>query len=189
MAAQFPPLETLPPYNEDGVGGMHVYIPGGRQPVAGLPPRLPLRALGRPRHARLRPSQAASANGGGYGKKLKDDYRRLYGSIVGFSGRGEMIPNKDSYCELHPDRVDRFGIPVLRFHWKWSDAERPRHATCKTPSARSWRRWGARPSARPPRDEEYGLNRGRDHPRGGDHADGRNPRTSALNAWCQAHDA
>ena len=61
--------------------------------------------------------------GGGYGKKLKDDYRRLYGSIVGFSGRGEMVPNKDSYCELDPQVVDRWGIPVLRFHWKWSDYE------------------------------------------------------------------
>jgi choline dehydrogenase-like flavoprotein len=34
-----------------------------------------------------------------------------------------MIPNADSYCELDPDTVDRWGIPVLRFHWKWSDHE------------------------------------------------------------------
>ena len=61
--------------------------------------------------------------GGGYGKTLKDDYRRLYGSFVGFAGRGEMIPNKDSYCEIDPVTVDRWGIPVLRFHWKWSDYE------------------------------------------------------------------
>lgn len=34
-----------------------------------------------------------------------------------------MIPNEKSYCELDPTAVDRFGIPVLRFHWEWSDHE------------------------------------------------------------------
>src|SRR5256885_6649944 len=62
-------------------------------------------------------------SGGGYGKQLKEDYRRYYGATIGFSGRGEMIPNDDSYCEIDPRTVDRWGIPVLRFHWKWSDHE------------------------------------------------------------------
>jgi len=31
---------------------------------------------------------------GGYGKQLKDDYRKYYGTVVGFSGPGEMIPNE-----------------------------------------------------------------------------------------------
>ena len=60
---------------------------------------------------------------GGYGTQLKNDYRRLYGATVGFAGRGEMIPNKDSYCEIDPHVVDKWGIPVLRFHFKWSDHE------------------------------------------------------------------
>jgi len=34
-------------------------------------------------------------SGGGYGKQLKDDYRRYYGATIGFSGRGEMIPNDE----------------------------------------------------------------------------------------------
>jgi choline dehydrogenase-like flavoprotein len=37
--------------------------------------------------------------------------------------RGEMIPNADSYCEVDPEVKDRFGVPVLRFHWKFSDHE------------------------------------------------------------------
>ena len=40
-----------------------------------------------------------------------------------FSGRGEMIPNDDCYAELDPKVKDKFGIPVLRFHWKWSEHE------------------------------------------------------------------
>ena len=36
----------------------------------------------------------------GYGSKLKDAIREEYGSVVHLSGRGEMIPNADSYCEI-----------------------------------------------------------------------------------------
>ena len=61
--------------------------------------------------------------GGSYGQAFKEDCRRYYGSFVGFAGRGEMIPNENCYCELDPDTVDQWGIPVLRFHWKWSDHE------------------------------------------------------------------
>jgi choline dehydrogenase-like flavoprotein len=62
-------------------------------------------------------------SGGAYGKRLKDEARRYYGSFVKFAGRGEMIPNEDCYCELDPDTVDQWGIPVLRFHWKWARHE------------------------------------------------------------------
>ena len=47
----------------------------------------------------------------------------MYGTYIDFSGRGEMIPNENSYCDIDPDTVDQWGIPVLRFHWQWSDNE------------------------------------------------------------------
>ena len=56
-------------------------------------------------------------------KKLKDAIRHEYGAIVSFAGRGEMIPNKDCYCEIDPQKVDAWGIPVLRFHWRAHDHE------------------------------------------------------------------
>ena len=34
-----------------------------------------------------------------------------------------MVPNDDCYCEIDPETKDKWGIPVLRFHWKWSDYE------------------------------------------------------------------
>src|SRR5689334_24642023 len=50
--------------------------------------------------------------------------RRYYGSFVYFDGRGEMIPNENSYCEIDPGGTkDKWGIPVLRFHWQWSQHE------------------------------------------------------------------
>src|SRR5712691_10742977 len=114
------------PHNHDGVGGMHLYMPWWLED----------QKLDFPRGYHIEvwggtqlPSYGFGGgiqrypSGGGYGKQLKDDYRRYYGATVGFSGRGEMIPNDDTYCEIDPRTVDRWGIPVLRFHWKWSDHE------------------------------------------------------------------
>ena len=39
------------------------------------------------------------------------------------AGRGEAIAREDNYCEIDPNTVDKYGIPVLRFHYKWSDHE------------------------------------------------------------------
>ena len=55
--------------------------------------------------------------------ELKRNLRKIYGCNVHFAGRGEMIPNEESYCEIDPDTVDQWGIPVLRFHFKWSEDE------------------------------------------------------------------
>src|SRR5690606_2177393 len=59
-------------------------------------------------------------NGGGsWGRRFKEDVRRYHGSFINLAGRGEMIPNEGSYCEIDPAVKDRWGIPVLRFHWQW----------------------------------------------------------------------
>ena len=67
--------------------------------------------------------RGVAARAEGYGPKLKDDIRAYYGSQVSFAGRGEMIPNEHSFCEIDPVQVDQWGIPVLRFHFRWSDYE------------------------------------------------------------------
>jgi choline dehydrogenase-like flavoprotein len=59
----------------------------------------------------------------GYGVKMKQAIRDEYGTTISLSGRGEMIPNEKSFCEIDPEVKDRWGIPVLRFHWAWSDHE------------------------------------------------------------------
>jgi len=73
---------------------------------------------------------------GAYGKKFKEEARRYYGSLVHLAGRGEMIPNDDSMCEIDPNVKDEYGIPVLRFRFKWTDHEKRQaahmHATFKT---------------------------------------------------------
>jgi choline dehydrogenase-like flavoprotein len=128
--------------------------------------------------------------GGGYGKKLKDDYRRYYGAIVGFAGRGEMIPNEDSYCELDPKAVDQWGIPVLRFHWKWSAHEilqvKHQHETFREIIEKMG---GTVIDPMPTREEDYGISKGGEiiHEVGTTRM-GTSARTSVLNEWGQAHE-
>src|SRR6266550_4738797 len=128
--------------------------------------------------------------GGGYGKDLKNDYRRYYGATIGFSGRGEMIPNDDTYCEIDPRTVDRWGIPVLRFHWKWSDHEynqvKHMQETFRTLIAELG---GEVFSPMPTRERGYGIAAGGViiHELGGARM-GDDPKTSVTNRWCQAHE-
>jgi choline dehydrogenase-like flavoprotein len=129
LGGRIPALENLPLHNEDGVSTMHLYAPmtPERQRAAaklGVPRGYYIAWSG----GRTMPGlgtvpQALRLAGDVYGKKLKAEARRYYGSFVDLHARGEMIPNDKSFCELDPDRKDRWGIPVLRFHFEWSDAE------------------------------------------------------------------
>ncbi|QXD14006.1 GMC family oxidoreductase [Rhodocaloribacter litoris] len=205
-AGFIPQLVDMPPHNEDGVGGMHIYIPwwlekarlpfrrgyhievwGGRgMPAYGfgsgihrLNGRLP-GPDGRPR----------PRGGGGYGATLKDDYRRLYGAVIGFSGRGEMIARKENYCEIDPDVVDKYGIPVLRFHVTWSDEEYAQIKHFQETAREIIEAMGGIPLGdMPGKEEGYGiLAPGRIIHEVGTTRMGNDPKTSVLNAYCQAHD-
>ena len=99
----------MPRHNCDGVGGAHLYMPwwldnkkldfprGYHIEIWG--------GMGMPGYGFMGGIQNY-ANGGGYGTALKDEYRKHWGASIGFSGRGEMIPNEKSYCELDPKTVD-----------------------------------------------------------------------------------
>ena len=129
VTGQVPLLESLPPLNEDAADGHQLYVPWwlyGEQHRGKL-------GFARGYHiefggGRRMPGYSTAAGiewltGGSYGAKFKQDVRRYYGSFVGFDGRGEMIPNEHSYCEIDRSTKDKWGIPVLRFHWQWSEHE------------------------------------------------------------------
>jgi len=129
LGGQIPLLESLPLHNEDGAGGSHAYVPWWlyKEQKAGkldFPRGYHIEFGG----GRSMPNARTANNlerftGASYGKAFKEDARRYYGSMIGFSGRGEMIPNNNSFCELDPSVKDKWGIPVLKFHWKWSEYE------------------------------------------------------------------
>ena len=129
LGGQVPAMENMPPHNEDGAGGSHSYVPWWlyKEQLAGK--------LDFPRgyHIEMGGSRGLPRvgtfdglerfTGGSYGKQLKEDAKRYYGSFVSYSGRGEMVPNENCYCDIDPAVRDKWGIPVLRFHWKWADYE------------------------------------------------------------------
>jgi choline dehydrogenase-like flavoprotein len=197
-----PKLMSNIPHNEDGVGGMHVFMPwwldnkklnfprgyhiepsGGRgMPTFGF-------LGGIQNHARIAAGGSAPA-GKGYGKSLKDDYRRFYGASVNFAGRGEMIPNKDTYMEIDPNVVDKWGIPVPRFHFKFTDYEIDQAKHMQDTFRAIITEMGGTPyNEMPTRERQYGLAAGGRiiHELGVTRM-GNDPSTSVLNKNCQAHD-
>ena len=189
----FPQLEKMPPHNHDGIGGMHMYIPWWKFDRKN--------EFLRGYHIEFYGGRFMPGVGDfddlceqyeGYGASLKQKCRAMYGTVIGFEGRGEMIPNERSYCEIDPDLVDQWGIPVLRFHWQWGDNEirmaRDMQETFRSIIATAGGTYltkanpegGSRP---------YGITDGGViiHELGTVRM-GNNPKTSALNKYCQAYD-
>jgi choline dehydrogenase-like flavoprotein len=193
VAGYVPALMDHLPHNEDGVGGGHIYMPwwldnrkldfargyhvevwGGREtPAYGF-----LGGIQR------------YPPGGGYGVQLKRDYRRYYGATVYLAGRGEMVPSEECYCEIDPATVDRWGIPALRFHWKWSEHEHRQARHMQETFRRIIREMGGEPLDPMPGPEDgYGIAAGGViiHELGCTRM-GDDPATSVVNRHCRTHE-
>lgn len=122
---EIPALEGMPRYNTDGAGDAHIYMPWWEleKKNKDFPRGYHIEISGGFGMPHLGTFSGVTDRHGGWGASLKEEIRRSYGTIVSFSGRGEMIPNLNSYCEIDPEVTDKWGIPVLRFHFKWSDYE------------------------------------------------------------------
>ena len=60
----------------------------------------------------------------GYGASFKESLINDLGPwTLSASGWGETLPNPDNRITIDPTVKDKWDIPVLRFHWKWSDHE------------------------------------------------------------------
>ena len=192
VAGFIPALMDGIPHNEDGVGGAHLYAPWWLDnEQLDFPRGYHIEIWG----GRGMPGYGFMGNihdlqGGGYGVDLKNDYRRHYGSVVGMSGRGEMIPNEDSYCEIDDRVVDQFGIPVLKFHFKWSDYEHNQVKHMQETFRSVITAMGGEPfGTMPTREQGYGIAPGgRIIHELGVLRMGNSPTNSVVNAHSQAHD-
>ena len=195
VSGQIPLLESLPPLNEDAADGGQMYVPWwlyGDQHAGKM-------GFARGYHVEFgggkrMPGHGTGAGiewltGGSYGAKFKQDVRRYWGSFVYFDGRGEMIPNDQSYCEIDPAVKDRWGIPVLRFHWKWSDHELCQAAHMQRTFADIISAMGGRLRDPPKTDGAKAIAPGGSiiHEVGGAIM-GSDPKTSVTNSWCQTWD-
>ena len=191
-------------YNEDGVGGMHIYSPwwldnkkldfprgyhieywgGMGQPAYGFGMNIQM----------LNGKYAVAGKqkeAGGYGASLKEDQRYFYGANVGMAGRGEAIPLESNYCAIDPDVVDQYGIPVLKFNVKWSEHEIKQAKHMKETFKEVMHNmgaiitWGADDGP----ENNYGLEApGKIIHEAGTARMGNDPKKSALNKYNQAHD-
>ena len=204
MGGVIPALFDRKRYNEDGVGGMHIYAPwwgdnkkldfprgyhiefggGFGMPVYGF--QWGIEKINGDVKVKGKVKEA-----GGYGASLKEDYRYFFGSHVGMAGRGEAVARKENYCEIDPSVVDKYGIPVLRFNTSHSEYEINQAKHMKKTFAEildamgAVQVWGHEDGPH----NNYGLHApGNIIHEAGSVRMGNDPKTSPLNKWSQAHE-
>jgi len=198
-----PELVDRKRYNEDGVGAIHIYSPwwlgnkklnfprgyhieyggGLHMPGYGFTDGI------QNKNGMIPGRDGKMKDAGGFGADLKNDYRRFYGASFGMAGRGTAIARADNYCEIDPEVVDKYGIPVLRFHYKWANEEIQQAKHMQDTFQEIMHEMGA--IAGPPQgaDTMYGLAApGVIIHEVGTVRMGNDPKTSALNKYSQAHD-
>ncbi len=202
--AFLPSLLGRAKYNEDGVGSMHVYtpwwldnkkldFPRGYHLEFGGGMRMPNYGFGFGMDSirkHLKDEFGNPQPNGGYGAGLKRDIRNYYGATIGISGRGESVPQYDNYCEIDPNIVDKYGIPVLRFHYNWTDHEVKQAKHMQDTFEEMFQAMGATILGQKPGPESnYGLAApGRIIHEVGVTRMGNDPKTSVLNKFSQAHE-
>lgn len=186
-------------YNEDGTGGMHLYTPWwGDNKKLDFPRGYHVEVwggLGMPAYGfGWNVSDMNKYIGGavgGYGEKLRKDVKKFFGAVIGMAGRGESIADYNNRCTIDPDVVDQFGIPVLKFDYKWSDYERlqAKHMT-ETFDEITLAMGGIVMGDLPGKEQDYGLLApGQIIHEVGTTRMGDNPKTSVTNKYSQLHDA
>ncbi|WP_460671879.1 GMC oxidoreductase [Larkinella ripae] len=202
--AFIPALMDRKRYNEDGVGGAHIYspwwldnkkldFPRGYHIEYGGGMGMPMYGFGfgmEGRNAMVPGRDGKPKEAGGYGASLKDDFRRFYGANIGMAGRGEPVPLESNYCEIDPNTVDKYGIPTLRFNYKWSDAEVKQAKHMQDTFEEIIHAMGGIALGKKPGPENnYGLEApGKIIHEIGTARMGNDPKNSVLNKYSQAHD-
>lgn len=203
-SAFIPKLMDRKRYNEDGVGGMHMYIPWwldnkkldfarGYHIELGGGMSMPMYGFGfgmQALNGKYPDKSGITKEAGGFGASLKDDYRRFYGATISLAGRGESIALESNYCEIDPNVVDKYGIPVLRFNYMWSDEELKQAKHMHDTFEQIILEMGGEPNGvKPGADLKFGLAKpGAIIHEVGTVRMGNDPAKSVLNKFNQAHD-
>lgn len=59
----------------------------------------------------------------GFGAEYKKRVRDYAGAFIGMGAFGEVLPRYENYMDIDPEVKDKWGVPVLRFHYKFGDNE------------------------------------------------------------------
>ena len=194
-----PDLMNRKTYNEDGLGGMHLYspwwldnkkldFPRGYHIEIGGGLGVPMYGFGFNFNSL---NKYLGLETGGYGEKIRKDIKKFYGSTIYLAGRGESIARIDNYCEIDPNTKDKYGIPVLRFNYKWSDHERKQAKHMNETFEEIINNIGGHMMwSAPGKDQDYGLKApGEIIHEVGTTRMGNDPKKSVVNKYEQLHDA
>ncbi|MBC9032908.1 GMC family oxidoreductase [Sphingomonas sp. JC676] len=121
----------------------------------------------------------------GFGASMKQGMRKYSGWKFGMGAFGECLPYEDNHVSLHPDKVDRFGVPLMRFDVRFRENELRMMADARTQGEAMLRAAGLMNVSS---TEDEHVPGDAIHEMGGARM-GADPRSSVLNKWSQAHDA
>ncbi|MBN8813652.1 MULTISPECIES: GMC oxidoreductase [Sphingomonas] len=121
----------------------------------------------------------------GFGASMKHGMRKYGGWKFGMGAFGECLPYEDNRVSLHPDKVDRFGVPLMRFDVRFRENELRMMSDARMQGEAMLRAAGLA-NVRSYEDEHVPGDA--IHEMGGARM-GADPRSSVLNKWSQAHDA
>ena len=121
----------------------------------------------------------------GFGASFKETLRDPGRWRIGLQGMGEILPYKDNYMTLDDELTDKWGMPAVRFHVQRHDNEYKMRKDMAATAAEMLETAGFTDVQTNDRDHvALGNN---NHEMGGARM-GRDPKTSVLNGWNQAHD-
>ena len=120
----------------------------------------------------------------GFGPEFKKSMSRPGPWRFSFQGYGECLPNHNNHAELDREKVDAWGIPVLKIHCAWGANERAIRKDMAISAAEMLAAAGARAIEPFTDDDPPGFSI---HEMGTARM-GRDPKTSVLNSFNQTHD-
>ncbi len=123
----------------------------------------------------------ANLGAAGYGDAYKRAVVEPRASQITMQGFGECLRYEDNYCDVDPNTVDAFGIPVARIHLTPRANERAMQADMAVAAAEMLEASGAR------NVRHWTGMRGQAHELGAARM-GTDPKTSVLNPFLQTHD-
>ncbi len=119
----------------------------------------------------------------GYGPRFKTQVRRMQPGLLSFGIFCKVMARRENRVTVDPHRVDAHGIPIPVMHFRfgendvavWRDSNRSVEEICSNLSSQMFSTAGDKPSGFASHDV-------------GTIRMGRNPKTSVLNSYCQAHE-
>lgn len=175
---------------EGEIPGMTEYIEYGRRPGGIYIPRFRniggdedvgfKRGYGYQGGARREPAAPV-----GFGASMKHGMRKYAPWKFHIGAFGECLPYRDNSVSLHADKVDRFGVPLMRFDVRFRENELRMMADARKQGEIMLKAAGL---SNVTSSEDEHVPGDAIHEMGGARM-GTDPRASVLNGWSQAHDA